>query len=216
VLPDLRAHGESDSGEGPATMEKHAADIMRVLDDADVGRAIFCGVSIGGYILFEFWRQYRGRVAGLALCDTRPQPDTPEGRTARLKTAEDVLERGTEPFLDSMIPKLFGKTTIAARPDLVAGAKRMMLKMSADDVAKVQYGMAARPDSTSTLKTINVPTLILIGQEDTLSTVADGELMRQNINGSQFKIVEKAGHYAPWERSEEVGKLLRQFVDSLY
>jgi 3-oxoadipate enol-lactonase len=216
ILPDLRAHGESDAGEGAATMEKHAADIARVLDDADVGRAVFFGVSIGGYVLFEFWRRYRGRVAGLALCDTRPQPDTPEGRMARLKTADDVMERGTEPFIDNMLPKLLGKTTVGARPDLVEQAKRMMVKMSPSDIAQVQRGMAERPDSVPTLKTINVPTLILIGEEDTLSPVADGELMRQNIAGSKFRVIPKAGHYAPWEQSEETGRLLRQFADSLH
>jgi 3-oxoadipate enol-lactonase len=215
VLPDLRAHGDSDAGEGPATMERHAADLARVLDDAEVGRAVFCGASIGGYVLFEFWRRNRGRVAGLVLCNTRPQPDTPAARAARLKTAEDVIERGTEPFIDSMLPKLFGKTTVAARPDLVAQAKRMMMKMSAEDIAQVQRGMAERPDSTPTLNIIDVPTLILIGEEDTLSTAADGELMRQNIPGSQFRLIPKAGHYAPWEQSEEVGKLVRQFADSL-
>jgi 3-oxoadipate enol-lactonase len=216
ILPDLRAHGDSDAGEGPATMEKHALDLARVLDDADVGRALFCGVSIGGYILFEFWRRFRGRVEGLVLCDTRPQPDTPESRATRLKSAEDVLERGTEPFIESMIPKLLGKTTRAARPDLVDQARRMMLKMSADDIAQVQRGMAERPDSVPTLKTIDVPTLILIGEEDGLSTVADGELMRQNISGSQFKVIPRAGHYAPWEQPDEVGTLLRQFADALH
>src|SRR3981189_2454217 len=65
VLPDLRGHGDSGLGEGPATMEKHAADIALVMDDADVGRAPLIGVSIGGYALFEFWRRHRGRVAAL-------------------------------------------------------------------------------------------------------------------------------------------------------
>src|ERR1700758_3336904 len=83
VMPDLRGHGESDIGDGPATMEKHASDLTRVLDDAGIGRAVFCGVSIGGYILFEFWRRYRSRVAALALCCTRAQADTPEGRATR-------------------------------------------------------------------------------------------------------------------------------------
>lgn len=214
VLPDLRAHGDSDAGEGPATMKKHALDLVRVLQDAGVDRALFCGVSIGGYVLFEFWRRLRGRVAGLVLCDTRPQPDTPEGRGNRLKSAEDVLERGTELFIDTMIPKLLGKTTLAARPDLVDGARRMMLKMSPSDIAQVQRGMAERPDSVPTLKTIDVPTLIMIGQEDGLSTVADGELMRANISGSQLKVIPKGGHYAAWEQPEEVGKLLRQFADA--
>src|SRR5207237_1367517 len=71
VLPDLRGHGESEPGNGPATMEKHVADVLRVCDDAGVGRAAFAGNSIGGYILFELWRRQRDRVAALILCDTR-------------------------------------------------------------------------------------------------------------------------------------------------
>jgi 3-oxoadipate enol-lactonase len=214
ILPDLRAHGESDAGEGPATMEKHATDLMRVLDDAQVGRAVFGGVSIGGYILFELWRRFRGRVAALALCCTRAQADTPDARTARLKTAEDVLERGTEWFADLMIPKLLGNTTRMARPDVVDNAKRMMLKMSPQDIAQVQQGMAERPDSVPTLKTINVPTLLLLGEEDPIATMADGELMRQHIPGSRLSVIPKAGHFAAWEQPEAVGKLLRQFVDA--
>ncbi len=80
ILPDLRGHGDSDIGEGPAPMEKHAADIARVLDDAEAGRAPLVGVSIGGYMLFEFWRRFRGRVAALALCNTKAQADTAEAR----------------------------------------------------------------------------------------------------------------------------------------
>jgi pimeloyl-ACP methyl ester carboxylesterase len=216
ILPDLRGHGESGAGEGPATMGKHASDIERILNDAGVGRAVFAGVSIGGYILFECWRRFRGRFAGLVLCDTRPQPDTPEARSNRLRSAADVLERGIEPFLDGLIPKLFGRTTLGARPDRVDEARRMMLQMSPQDIAQVLEGMAERPDSLPTLRTINVPAMIVMGEEDTLSTVADGELMRANISGSQLRLVPKAGHYAPWEQPEEVGRLLRQFVDSLH
>jgi pimeloyl-ACP methyl ester carboxylesterase len=216
ILPDLRAHGESEAGEGPAMMEKHADDIVRVLEDADVGRAVFCGVSIGGYALFELWRRYRGRVAGLGLCCTRAPADAPEGRANRLKSAEDVLERGTEWFVDLMAPKLLGKTTHELRPDLVSGARQMMLKMSPEDIARVLRGMAERPDSVPTLKTINVPTLILMGEEDTLAPVSDGELMRQHIAGSRLAVIPKAGHYAVWEQPEAVGSLVRQFVDGLH
>src|SRR5882672_5054612 len=79
ILPDLRGHGASGVGEGPATMEKHAADLARVMDRAEVGRAVMAGISIGGYVLFEFWRRFRGRVAGLALCNTKAQADSAEG-----------------------------------------------------------------------------------------------------------------------------------------
>jgi len=215
ILPDLRGHGESDVGDGPATMAKHAADVARVLDAEGVGRAPFVGVSIGGYVLFEFWRRFPGRVAALGLCNTKAQADTAEGRAGRLQAAADVMERGTEPFFESMVPKLMGETTRTTRPDLVDGALRMMRKMSPEDVAMVQRGMAERPDSMPTLKTINVPTLILTGDEDLLTGVPEAELMRRNISGSQIKVVAKAGHYSPWEQPEEVGKIMRQFLDSV-
>ena len=215
VLPDLRGHGDSGAGEGPATMEKHAADIARVMDDADVGRAPMVGVSIGGYVLFEFWRRYRGRVAALALCNTKAPADSAEARAARLQAAVDVLERGTEPFFESMVPRLLGQTTRETRPDIVAGAVGMMRKMSPEDVAAVQRGMAERPDSVDALTTINVPTLLVTGDEDILTGVAEAELMHQHISDSRLNVVARAGHYSPWEQPEEVGKLLRGFLDSL-
>src|SRR6202521_3703331 len=118
-------------------MQKHAGDVARVLDAAGVGKAAFIGCSIGGYILFEFWRRFRARVGALALCDTRPQADTAEGRANRLRAAPAVLEQGTDPFIESMIPKLMGRTTVGARPDLVEGARAMMRKMSAEDISLV-------------------------------------------------------------------------------
>ncbi len=114
-----------------------------------------------------------------------------------------------------MLPKLLGETTRRSRPDLVEGALRMARKMSAEDVAGVQRGMAERPDSVPTLKTITVPTLIITGDEDVLTGIPDAELMKQNTPGSQMKVVAKAGHFSPWEQPEEVGKILRGFLDSI-
>jgi 3-oxoadipate enol-lactonase len=215
MLPDLRGHGESGVGEGPATMEKHADDIARVMDDVNVGRAPLVGVSIGGYVLFEFWRRHRGRVAALGLCNTKAPADGPEARAGRLQAANDVLDRGTEPFFESMIQRVMAKTTREMRPDLVDGALRMMRHMSPEDVAQVQRGMASRPDSIETLKTVNVPTLLVTGDEDILTGVNEAELMRRHIAASQLRVIPKAGHYAPWEQPQDVAKVLRQFLDGL-
>jgi 3-oxoadipate enol-lactonase len=215
VMPDLRGHGESGIGEGPTTMGKHAADLRAMMDDADVGRAPIIGVSIGGYLLFEFWRRFRGRVAALGLCNTKAPADNPEARAGRLQAANDVLERGTEPFFESMIPKVLAKSTRESRPDLVDGVMRMMKKMSSENVAQVQRGMADRPDSIETLKTINVPTLLVTGDEDVTTGVKEAELMRQHIPGSQLQVIPKAGHYSPWEQPDQFVRILRQFLDSL-
>ena len=216
ILPDLRGHGDSDLGEGPATMQKHAADIVRVIDDAEINRAAFVGVSLGGYALFEFWRRHRDRVSAIVLCNTKAPADSAGARSARLKSTAEVIERGAEPFFESMLTKLLGDTTRNTRPDIVDGALRMMRKMSAEDVAMVQTGMAERPDSVATLKTINVPTLIVTGDEDTVTGPAEAELLRQNITGSRLKIIPKGGHYLAWERPAEVGELLRAFFDSVH
>lgn len=215
ILPDLRGHGDSDAGDGPATMEKHAVDLARILDHAEVGRAPFAGVSIGGYVLFEFWRRYRGRIAALVLLNTKAPADSPEAKASRLQAAADVLERGTGPFFESMVPKLLGQTTRDSRPDLVDGALQMMRKMSPESVAQVQRGMAERPDSVPDLKTINVPTLIVTGDEDVLTGPPEAELMRQNIPSSELKVIRRAGHYSPWEQPGEAGQLLRRFLDSV-
>jgi pimeloyl-ACP methyl ester carboxylesterase len=215
ILPDLRGHGDSTVGDGPATMDKFAADLARILDDAEVGRAPMIGVSIGGYALFEFWRKHSGRVAALGLFNTKAPVDSPEVRAGRLKSANDVLERGTEPFFETTIPRMFSPITLQARPDLVENTLRMMRKMSPQALAQIQRGMAERPDSVATLKTVNVPTLLLTGEDDILTGVNEAELMRQHIPRSELRVIPKAGHYAAYEQSYGVGKLLRHFLDEI-
>lgn len=215
VLPDLRGHGDSDVGEGPATMAKHAADLARVLDQEQIRCAVLAGVSIGGYVLLEFWRRGSGQVAGLVLANTKAEADTAEGKVARLEAAAQVLERGTDAYFEGLLPKLLGDSTRSTRPDLVQGVLSMMQRMSPEDVAMVLRGMAERRDSVEVLRTIHVPTLVLTGDEDLLTGGRDAHLIKQHIAGSQMKVVAKAGHYSPWERPEEVGRILRQFVDAM-
>ncbi|HEX6805460.1 MAG TPA: alpha/beta fold hydrolase [Terriglobales bacterium] len=215
IMPDLRGHGESSLGDGPASMPKHADDLRRLMDELGVTRAPIVGVSIGGYIIFEFWRRFRERASALVLCNTKAAADTPEARATRLSSADDVLQRGTEAFFESMLQKAPAATTRRFRPDLIEGALRMMRKMDPEDVAGVQRGMAERTDSVPTLKTISVPTLVITGDEDVLTGVPEAEVMKQNIPGAQMKVIAKAGHYSPFEQPGEAGRVLRQFLDSL-
>jgi 3-oxoadipate enol-lactonase len=215
VLPDLRGHGDSTAGDGPATMEKHAADLLRVCEDAEVGRAVFAGISIGGYILFEFWRRYRDRFAALLLSDTRAAADTDEARANRLRAAEDVEKHGPEAFIEAQVPRLLGATTLVARPDLADRARQMMRKMTVQGIAAVQRGMAARPDSTATLSTIKVPTLLVFGEEDQLTTPAEGDAMARAVSNATLRVIPKGGHYAIFERQDDAVAIMRPWLDSL-
>ena len=215
ILPDLRGHGESAAGEGPATMEKHAADVARVCDDAGVGKAAFAGNSIGGYIRFECWRQWRARIRALVLCDTRAQADSAEGRTARLKSIEEVQRNGPAGFVENNLQRLLGESTRTNRRDLVDAARRMMRQATVAGIAAVQAGMAERPDSVATLASIDVPTLIMVGEDDVVTPAADAELMQRGIRGSELRRIAKAGHYSPLERAESVGEVIRKFLDRI-
>jgi 3-oxoadipate enol-lactonase len=154
-------------------------------------------------------------VQALILCDTRAQADTEEGRQTRLKAAEEVERTGPDSYIESMVPKLIGETTRRNRPDHVNQAREMMSRMTGAGISAALRGMAARSDSVSTLKTINIPTMIMVGNEDTLTPVADAELMHREIHGSEFAIVPAAGHYAPFERPEETVQIMRGFLDKI-
>jgi pimeloyl-ACP methyl ester carboxylesterase len=196
-------------------MSKHAADLLRLLDAEQIGRAAFICVSLGGYIFFELWRRARERIAAVVLANTRAEADTAAGRANRLRSAEEVRERGTGPFLDSQILHLLGETTRRNRPDLVANARRMMQMMSPAGLAAVQLGMAERPDSTPTLAHIDVPTLIIAGEEDTLTPLPHAQVMHAGIRSSQLATIPNAGHYAALEQPEDFSRLVIGFLDSL-
>jgi pimeloyl-ACP methyl ester carboxylesterase len=214
ILPDLRGHGDSELGEGPVTMQKLADDLSRLCREERISKAFFVGVSIGGYLLFEFWRRYREQVAALVLANTRPGAETSEGKANRLQLADKVLREGTDRFVEEMLAKLLSQTTRTNRPDIVDAARKMMQSMSADDIAGVQRGMAERPDSVATLATINVPTLLIAGEEDSIP-LSEFELMRERISGSRLQVISQVGHYAALEKPAEFAALLRTFFDGL-
>ncbi len=214
ILPDLRAHGDSELGEGPATMQKLADDLAGLCRQERISKAFLVGVSIGGYLLFEFWRRYREQVAALVLANTRPGAETPEGKANRLQLADRVLREGTAGFIEEMLSKLLSQRTRTNRPHIVDAARKMMQSMSPEDIAGVQRGMAERPDSVATLATINVASLLIAGEEDSIP-LSEFELMRQRMPGSQLQVISQAGHYAALEKPAEFGGLLRTFFDGL-
>jgi pimeloyl-ACP methyl ester carboxylesterase len=212
ILMDVRGLGESSPGEGPATMEKHTEDIRRLLDELKIGKTVYAENSIGGYIFFECWRRYRERISSAILVDTKASADSEEARKTRLAAAEDVLKRGTEPFVNAQLPKLLAESTYRNRPDKVEEAKRMMMKASPAGIAAVQQGMAARPDSNATLTSINVPTMVICGEGDGLTPPLEMEMMHRSIRGSVFRKIAKAGHYSPFEQPEEIHRAVRDFL----
>lgn len=213
VLPDLRGLGRSSVGDGPTTMQQIAGDVLGLCDALGIGRAAFVGCSVGGYAIFELWRQARERMNSLALLDTRAGQDNEEARVARLKNAGEILERGTEWAVEQMLPRLLSPVTIQSRSDVVDQVLATTRLATAPGMAALQRGMAQRPDSLATLASITVPTLVLGGEDDQPTPVSELEILARGITGADLKIIPRAGHMAAMEQPEEVGRLLCDFLE---
>jgi pimeloyl-ACP methyl ester carboxylesterase len=202
IAPDLRGFGESPA-RPPYSMDQYADDIAHLLDTLGIERAVIGGLSMGGYITFAFWRRHRERVLGLVLADTRAGADSDEGRQKRRDMIDLARTRGPSAVADAMIEGMLGKTTRRERPELVRSVNAMLASAPVEGVVGALEAMMDRPDSTPTLATIDVPTLIIVGEEDVLTPPAESRAMHAAIPGSQLAIIPAAGHVSNLEQPEE-------------
>ncbi len=209
---DARGFGGSPTGEAILTMERIADDAAALLDHLNIGQAIVGGCSMGGYAAFAFVRRHADRLKALVLQDTRAGADTDEARRNRATLAEKVRKEGAVAALEAFLPKLLGATSHAERPQLVDRIRSMILATSPRGIADALGGLAARADSTPTLREIRVPTLVVCGEEDVLTPPAEAEALHRAIAGSRLEIIPKAGHLANLENPEAVNDVLADFL----
>jgi pimeloyl-ACP methyl ester carboxylesterase len=215
ILPDLRGHGLSGTGSAPATMETLANDILRVCEAAQVQRAVFFGCSIGCYVIWQLWRMHPECFKGMILSSTRAESDSEPARQQRLLAAEKALRDGPAEVVEAMLPRLLGETTKRDNPIAVNALRTIMLRSSGEGIAAVQRGMAGRPDSTETLSTITVPTLVFGGEEDILCPIEGMEAMAGRIRYAEFHRISHAGHLASYENPDAVLRIVRPFLENL-
>ena len=194
------------------TMDSYAQDLLAWLDGQGIGRAIFCGLSLGGYVLFGLLRQSPERVAGLVLADTRTTVDTPERLAARVRSIETVRRSGPSAMADEMIPGLIAPATHVTRPAVATALRRLIEDQTADAIADGLQAMMTRPDSADVLARVHVPTLIIVGSDDTITTVADADSMHRAIQGSQMVVIPGVGHMSNMEAPGEFNRALVEFL----
>jgi pimeloyl-ACP methyl ester carboxylesterase len=210
---DARGFGGSSPGEGPLTMERIADDGAALLDLLGIERAVIAGCSMGGYAAFAFVRRHPRRLAGLVLQDTRAGADSEEARANRIALAGRVLGEGATAAVEAFLPKLLGETTQRERLGLVASLRERILATSPRGIANALLGLAEREDSRATLAAVHVPTLVLVGAEDTLTPPSEAAAIAAGIEGARLETIETAGHLANLERPSAVNAVLRAFLD---
>jgi pimeloyl-ACP methyl ester carboxylesterase len=197
-------------------MEQYAADLAELLDALGIREAIvLVGFSMGGYIAWQFVRKYASRLRALVQCDTKAAADTDEARAVRLKMADHIFEWGTARVAEIMGPKLLAARTIETKPEVVETVRRTVAGTSPGAIAAAQRGMAARPDMTSFLPTISVPTLILVGAEDGLSPPQEMRTIAAAIPNAEFIEIPDAGHMTTMENPAAVNETIVRFVEGV-
>lgn len=212
IAPDLRGMGKSPcSAEETVTMKALADDLATLLDALAVEKCVFCGLSMGGYVGWEFWRRHKDRLLGIVLCDSNAGCDTPEAAENRKKTANRVAAEGTGFLADEMIGRILSPETVASRPEVVAKYRRMVTENNPRGVAAVARGMALRDDFRDEIKRLTLPVLILSGEADVLSPPTAMKILAESMPDAKYVAISGAGHLAPLENPVETAAEIRGF-----
>ena len=216
IAPDLRGFGDSDVTEGTVTMEQHADDLAALLDELSINEpVVLCGLSMGGYIAWQFQQKFPERLRALILCDTRAIADTPDGVENRKRLAKMVVENGSAAVASAMLPNLFSPATGARDQSIIDGLRQTISATSPQGIAAASLGMAERPDVTSLLPDIATPTLLIVGEDDGISTPEEMKTIADAMPNARLEVISEAGHMSPLETPKPVNAAIRNFLQSL-
>ncbi len=215
VTPDQRGFGGSDLGSDEPSLDACAADVIALLDRLGLDQVVLGGLSMGGYVAMAVLRHHPSRVAALLLADTKAAADPEPARANRLRIADAVLADGTGVLVAEVLPKLLGPTTAASRP-LVSGRVRGLVQSAPPAaVAWAQRAMAARPDSFDVLAQADIPALVVVGDEDELTSVEDAQAMVDALPQGRLAVLPGSGHLTAVEVPDTFNLAVTRFLAEL-
>jgi pimeloyl-ACP methyl ester carboxylesterase len=216
IVPDLRGYGESTVVPGKTTLDIFVGDIAGLLDELGIQDVVIGGLSMGGQIVMEFCRLYPERVRGILLAATFCGAETEEGKRQRIVMADRLLKEGMEPYSEEVLPKMVTPANLIALPQVADHVRSMMRTTDPIGAAAALRGRAERPDYEETLASVEVPALVVVGDEDAFTTRADAEQMSRLLKLSELVWVKGVGHMPNLEReaefNEALGRLLGRCV----
>ena len=214
ITPDLRGFGGStDPDAGTPSMDDYAADVVGLLGELGITRAVVGGCSMGGYATFAVVRRAPELVSGLVLSDTRLGADTPEGRANRRSMLALVDREGPSGVARDMMPKLLGQTTRESDQTVESTVRRLIKQQSPDGIRRAIQRMMDRVDATDVVTGLRVPTLVIVGEEDTLTPVEESRRLTAAVPSAQLEIIPHAGHLPNLEQPARFNAALTAFLE---
>ncbi len=210
---DVPGMGESEAG--PCSISDIADLAARLLDEQGIDKAVVGGVSMGGYASFAFVRRHAQRLLGLVLADTKPEADTDDAKKARREMAAAAREQGSAEIAARMLPKLLGPTSLRERPEVVEGARSMILRANPESIARLLESLAQRDNATSLLAEIKAPVLVIAGAEDAITPASAAKVWAQQIPNAKFVQIPQSGHLSNLETPGVFNFELQAFLSTV-
>lgn len=212
IAYDLRGHGSSGIGDGQYAFEFFVDDLIGLLDHLKVGKAVLCGLSIGGYIALRAVERIPERVEGLILCDTQSEADSDEAKIKRAASIKAIKTNGVNAYAEGLVKAVFAPQSITTKAEVVKRVKEIVQSNSSLGICATLLALAGRTDTTASLPSVKVPTLILVGEHDTIAPPRASQEMHNKIPNSEFHVISNAAHMSNLENPDEFDKYVLDFL----
>ncbi|UCH10785.1 MAG: alpha/beta fold hydrolase [Fidelibacterota bacterium] len=215
IAYDVRGHGQSGVGEGQYTLELFVDDLLGLLDYLDVSQAVVCGLSMGGYITLRAVERHPERFLAMILCDTRSEADTNEARIKRAATIQIVRSYGAPAFAEDFLKAVLAPHTFESQPDVVEMVRAMIISNTSLGICGTLLALAARTDTTPSLTSMDLPALVLVGEQDALTPIDAAQRLQDHLPQAQLSIIPDSAHLSNLENPAAFNMALLSFLDSL-
>ena len=213
IAYDIRGHGNSDAGIDEFSIELFVIDLLRLMEKLKIEKSILCGLSLGGYISLNAVLKHPDRFDGLILNDTQCIADTSEIKENRCNAIISIKEKGVEQYADEIIKKLFAPETFTKNKNVVDAVKEMIISTQKQSLCNTLHALAERKETCDQLPEINIPVLIMVGEEDKITPIAAAQQMHEKILNSKLEIIQQAGHLSNLENPTAFNTHLVNFLE---
>lgn len=215
IAVDIRGFGKSTDEESDFSIDMFAEDLIAMMDELYIEKAVVCGLSMGGFIVLNAHERFPERFEALVLCDTQCIADTAAVKEKRLNTILDIESDGVQKFNESFVESVFHPESLTKKKGLVKNLSKVVFANSPQIISQGLLALAGRTETCTTLGAVEVPTLIICGREDAVTPLSQSEKMHKSIKGSILKIIDNAGHVSNLEQSQEFNQYLGDFLGTL-
>lgn len=214
ITYDVRGLGSNIQSDNQFTMEKYANDLLSIIESLRLDKCIACGLSMGGYILLRAFEIDKSKFSSLILCNTKTERDTNEGILSRAKAINEIKTGNKEKYLNDLTKQLLGPDSYSDLKikSYVAG---LISENTDEGICGAILAITTRTDTTHLLEKINIPVLIISGENDTLIPPSIAEQINRKISNSYLRIIKEAGHLTNIEKPKEFNFILDDFLKNL-